>query len=194
MGNWPYIELPLHDARTLPGTPPRPGAGQRVHVLLHLLRRQRHRERRALWAGHGAPRLLRPADLPPRGRRRVECGCRCRPACRWSAALAVTQVPRPGGRGLLLLLRRRCRLGSRFRRPGLLRLRRRQRRGRGRQMEAVGGVAEVAHELGGEIFYPAVTRKLLLHGAGVGGDTSVRRRRGAAPIARGASPGYCRAR
>jgi hypothetical protein len=197
MGNWPYIELPLHDARTLPGTPPRPGAGQRVHVLLHLLRRQRHRERRALLVGHGAPRLLRPGPDLPRGRR-VEC--RCRPSCRWSAALAFTQVPRPGGRGLLLLLlirrrlwkRRRCRLGSRFRRPGL---RLRRRRGRGRQMEAVCGVAEVAHELGTEIFYPAVTGQLLLHGAGVGADTSVRRGAGgAAPIARGASPGYCRAR
>ena len=210
MGNWPYIELPLHDARTLPGTPPRPGAGQRVHVLLHLLRRQRHRERRALLVGHdGAPRLLgRPRDITPRGGRRVECGCRCRccrrPACRGSAALAVTQVPRPGGgRGLLLLLgrrrlwkRRRCRLGSRSRQPGLLRLRRR--RGRGRQMEPVGGVAEVAHELVAEIFYPAVTRQLLLHGAGVGADadTSVRRGGGggATPIARGASRGYCGAR
>jgi hypothetical protein len=186
-GNWPYIELPLHDARTLPGTPPRPGAGQRVHVLLHLPRRQRQGERRAL-SGHGPPSLLHPGL--PRGRRvEFECRGRGRPARRWSAALPVTQVPRPGGRSLLLLRwrrprRRRWRLG--FRRPRLRLTRRR----RGRQMEAVGGVAEVAHELSAEIFYPAVTgHLLLLHGA----DTSVRRRGRAAPIARGASPGNCRA-
>jgi hypothetical protein len=31
--NWPYVELPLHDARSLPGTPPWTGAGQHLHVL-----------------------------------------------------------------------------------------------------------------------------------------------------------------
>jgi hypothetical protein len=170
MGNWPYIELPLHDARTLPGTPPRPGAGQRVHVVLHLLRRQRDGERRAL-QGHGQPRLLRPRPGGVPRVRRVECRCRCRPACRWSAALPVTQVPGPGRRSFLRLRRRklrkrRCRLGSR--RPGL-QLRRRRGRGRGRQR------AEVAHELGTGIFYLTVARQLLLHGARVGAETSVRR-------------------
>nr|TKW16145.1 LOW QUALITY PROTEIN: hypothetical protein SEVIR_5G279600v2 [Setaria viridis] len=166
----------------------RRGRAPCVHVLLHLLGRQRHRERRAL-VGRGPPRLLHRGL--PRGRR-VEG--RCRPTCRLPAALPVAQVPRPGrwGRGLLLLKRweGRCRglrfgLGLRRRRP-VLRLRWRR-----RQTEAVGGVAEVAHELGPKIFQPAVAGRLLLHRAGA--DTSVRRR-GATPIARAASLGNLRER
>jgi len=186
--------MPLHDARPLPGPPPRPGAGQRVDVFLDLLRRQGHGERGALAPPPRRPRRRRRR----RGRRRGP-----RPPPR-----ALPQVPRPRGRGrggsVRLRGRRRCgRRRRRRRRPELglglgvrpgrrrargsgSRLRRRRTRSRRQRgggaparlgrAEPVRGVAQVAHELGTERLDPTVVRLVVPDGMG----PAVGRRRPAA--------------